>query len=93
MEMMMTDTEITSRTLANRANGKLSHGPRTPEGKAVSSMNAVKHGFFARDPLLAGESAEEFADSSFIAACGNCGRCKTKKDKTNPMRPQLPPMQ
>ena len=57
-----TMTEITPRQAANRANGKLSHGPKTPAGKAISSMNAVKHGFFAQDPLLAGESAEEFAE-------------------------------
>ncbi len=37
---------------ANRENAKLSTGPRTPEGKATSSRNAVKHGLFARDVLL-----------------------------------------
>ena len=59
----ITITEINPRqAAANRANGKLSHGPKTPEGKAIASMNAVKHGFFARDPLLAGESATEFAE-------------------------------
>src|SRR5207247_10688112 len=45
-----------------RANGKLSQGPKTEEGKAISSMNALKSGFFARDPLLRGESAAEFAE-------------------------------
>src|SRR5258708_4346297 len=45
-----------------RANGKLSQGSKTEEGKAISSMNALKFGFFARDPLLPGESAREFAE-------------------------------
>jgi len=45
---------------ASRDNGKKSHGPKTPEGKAVSSLNAVKYGFFARDPLLPGEDADAF---------------------------------
>jgi hypothetical protein len=33
------------RLAANRANAQKSTGPRTPEGRAKSSQNAVKHGF------------------------------------------------
>ncbi len=44
---------------ANRANAQLSTGPRTPEGKAVSRHNALKHGITAKG-LLPDESAEEF---------------------------------
>ncbi len=32
---------------ANRQNAEKSTGPRTDEGKAVASQNAVKHGLFA----------------------------------------------
>jgi len=45
---------------ARRNNGKLSNGPVTVEGKATSSRNAVKSGFFSRDPLLPGEDATAF---------------------------------
>ncbi|MHB9022831.1 MAG: hypothetical protein ACYC7E_01465, partial [Armatimonadota bacterium] len=48
--------------LANRLNAQKSTGPRTPEGKARSSMNARKHGFFAREVLLPQENADEFTD-------------------------------
>src|SRR6476469_6716623 len=37
-----------------------STGPRTPEGKARSRMNAVTHGLTARTPLLPGEDSNEF---------------------------------
>ena len=39
-----------------------STGPRTPGGKAVSSMNALKHGLTARTALLPGEDPDEFRD-------------------------------
>ncbi len=45
---------------ASRTNGKLSHGPVTPEGKAISSRNSTKFGFFSRNPLLPGESPEQY---------------------------------
>jgi hypothetical protein len=51
---------------ANRANGKHSHGPKTPEGKEKSKQNSRKHGFFARQPIPAGKEGdkqwEEFRD-------------------------------
>src|SRR3954452_11201638 len=46
---------------ANRANAAKSNGPRTPEGKARASMNAVTHGLTADEIVLPGEDEEEWA--------------------------------
>ncbi len=45
---------------ANRANAQNSTGPRTPEGKAKSSLNAVSHGFAAATHFIDGEDPDEF---------------------------------
>jgi len=37
-------------------------GPKTPEGKAVSSGNAVTHGVTSKRLFLQGENEQEFAD-------------------------------
>jgi hypothetical protein len=47
---------------ANRANAKLSTGPRTKRGKRAARLNAVKFGFFSEElviPLCDGEEALE----------------------------------
>jgi len=49
-----------ARLAANRTNALRSTGPRTLEGKARSSLNAVTHGLRARQPLLADESIDEY---------------------------------
>jgi hypothetical protein len=51
-------------------NGAKSHGPKTREGKATSSLNSVRFGFSAAHLLLPGEDAaayEAFLDSWFAA--------------------------
>ncbi len=50
----LAETPVSERRLAaNRANAQLSTGPRTAEGKAVSSLNAVKTGLTGHAVLLA----------------------------------------
>jgi hypothetical protein len=46
---------------AARANGALSRGPITPEGKARSSQNALQHGLFSTSVVLATEDPEAFS--------------------------------
>ena len=50
----------TAQILANRENSQSSTGPRTPEGKAVSSVNARTHGLGAADPVLPSEDRSQF---------------------------------
>jgi hypothetical protein len=46
---------------ANRRNAQHSTGPRTPEGKAASSMNALKSGIDAESSVIPGEDAAALA--------------------------------
>ena len=45
---------------ANRENAKKSTGPKTAEGKRVASQNALKHGLFAHEAVIRGESHAEY---------------------------------
>jgi hypothetical protein len=45
---------------ANRANSLKSTGPRTPEGKAVSRFNALKHGLDAEAAIIPGENSADY---------------------------------
>jgi len=53
---MSSDAQV----LANRMNARRSTGPRTAEGKAAVSQNAVKHGLLARADVIRGEDQEQF---------------------------------
>jgi len=51
-----------ARAAASRANGSKSRGPKTPEGKARASMNALRHGLCAKKHLLlTDDSRAQFA--------------------------------
>ena len=45
---------------ANRANAKLSTGPKTPAGKRKSSMNPLKHGLSAETIVVGDEDPTQF---------------------------------
>jgi len=45
---------------ANRRNARKCTGPKSPEGKAASSMNNLRHGLRARTVILRGEKQEDF---------------------------------
>src|SRR6516164_8711344 len=47
---------------SNQANALHSTGPKTPEGKAVVRLNALRHGLLARDVVLPEEDADAFED-------------------------------
>ncbi|MGO9914322.1 MAG: hypothetical protein ACLQIB_06345 [Isosphaeraceae bacterium] len=55
---MATPAEIA----ANQLNSRESTGPRTPEGRAKSSMNALKHGNRSRKLALLGEQSCAFEE-------------------------------
>src|SRR5262245_33155413 len=52
----------TARAAANAANAAHSTGPRTEEGKARSSRNAVKHGLTSKQLVIAPGEEDEFAE-------------------------------
>src|SRR5262245_21199290 len=46
--------------IANRRNAQKSTGPQTPEGKAKSCKNALKHSFCSTDIFIEGEDPIEY---------------------------------
>ena len=55
-----------AQTIANTTNAQASTGPRTDEGKSVSSQNAVSHGLFANVDFI--RPGEEEAHAQLTAA-------------------------
>lgn len=53
------ETVSERRAEANRRNCLKSTGPRTPEGRAVSRMNALKHGLASKEVLVRGSVGRE----------------------------------
>lgn len=51
---MVTEAQV----IANRKNG-LRGGPKTADGKLISSQNAIRHGFLAQHVLIKGERADD----------------------------------
>jgi hypothetical protein len=49
-----------AQTKANRKNAKKSTGPKTIEGKKAVAKNALKHGLFTNEAVIAGESLEDY---------------------------------
>jgi hypothetical protein len=45
---------------ANKQNAQHSTGPRTEAGKQRASLNALKHGLCAKDPLIPGEDPDDY---------------------------------
>jgi len=52
---------------ANRRNAKHSTGPKTPDGKAKSSQNAITHGIFAKQ-FFTGAAPETLKEMEELAA-------------------------
>lgn len=50
----------TAQTLANHTNAQSSTGPRTEEGKTISSRNNFRHGLTGSQILIAGEDPQEW---------------------------------
>ena len=58
LEILIMATE--AQILANRRNAQKSTGPRTPQGKAAVSHNAVKHGLLTHHDVINSESQTHF---------------------------------
>jgi hypothetical protein len=55
----MQNTTSLKQIAANQANAQKSTGPKTPEGRAVAKMNALKNGIFSKEALVRGLNIKE----------------------------------
>jgi hypothetical protein len=64
---------------ANRQNAQKSTGPRTTQGKAAVSKNAVKHGLFAAEAVITVEDPAEYEAylENFLAELEPVGMVET----------------
>ena len=64
---------------ANRKNAQKSTGPKTAEGKATVSKNAVKHGLFAEEAVITGENPADYEAylDSFLTEMKPAGAVET----------------
>ena len=65
----------------SRQNGAQSHGPITPEGKAASSANALKNGFYANVFLLIKGEKQEDYDAHCATIKADWGDAETPGEK------------
>ena len=73
-------TPSPERLAANQANAQLSTGPKTPEGKKASSLNAVKHGLSARELVILPEDRSAFDElhAAYLAELQPSGILETE---------------
>jgi len=77
-------SELKSAT--SRANGAKSHGPITPEGKEISSQNALNHGFTSKKTIvLKCENEGEFQEMLGFYADTYQPYCPVEKDLVHEM--------
>jgi len=66
--------------LANLQNAQLSTGPKTEEGKAIISSNAMKHGIFTKDLIISSRLGKE-EEKEYLEMLTNLIGCLTPQNQ------------